>query len=197
MIKKLFVVVTLLMVSVGSQAYATEPAELVRDTSEKLLGNFTANRTAYENNRQSLYNMVREIAIPHFDFGRMTRIVLGRHYKNATPEQRKQFSEEFQTLLLRTYSQALFQYSNEKIKYNPAIPYRDDVIVRAEIDVGAAVPVRLEYFLGKKGDDWKVFDVRIDGISLVTTFRKSYNVTINRKGLPVLIADLQKKNSIQ
>jgi len=126
-----------------------------------------------------------------------SKIVLGKHYANATDDQRKKFTEEFKTLLVRTYSQALFQYSDEKINYIPAIPYRDGVIVREEIEVGAAVPVRLEYFFAKKEGDWKVYDVRIDGISLVTTFRNSYNITISRKGLPVLIADLQKKNSMQ
>ena len=81
----------------------------------------------------------------------MTKIVLGKHYGNATDEQRIKFTEEFKTLLVRTYSQALFQYSDEKISYIPAVPYRDGVIVREEIEVGAAVPVRLEYFLCKKG----------------------------------------------
>lgn len=115
--------------------------------------------------------MVNRVAIPHFNFDRMTKIVLGKHYANATDDQRTQFTEEFKTLLVRTYSQALFQYSDEKINYIPAVPYRDGVIVREEIDVGAAVPVRLEYFFAKKNDAWKVYDVRIDGISLVTTFR--------------------------
>ncbi len=191
------IIFVLLIVSVNSQALAIEPAELIKNTSEELLDKFTANREHYEADHSSLYDMVRRVAIPHFDFERMTKIVLGRHFEGATQEQRKQFSEEFQTLLLRTYSQALFQYSNEKIEYKPAVPYRDDVIVKAEIDVGAAVPVRLEYFLGKKEGEWKVYDVRIDGISLVTTFRNSYNATIKRQGLPLLIADLQKKNRIK
>ena len=197
MIRKVLLVCLFLLGTTGAHANAMEPDELIKTTSEELLGEFTANRAAYEADRNSLYEMVNKIAIPHFDFDRMTRIVLGKHYKDATPEQRKTFSYEFKTLLVRTYSQALFQYSDEKITYIPAIPYREDMIVREEIDVDAAVPVRLEYFLGKKDGDWKVFDVRIDGISLVTTFRKSYNITISRKGLPVLIADLQKKNSIQ
>ena len=141
--------------------------------------------------------MVHRVAIPHFDFERMTRNVLGRHYQEATEEQRKQFTEEFKILLVRTYSQALFQYSGEKINFAPTESYKDSIIVREEIDVDQAVPVRLEYFLRQKDGDWKVYDVRIDGISLVTTYRKSYNVTISRKGLPVLIADLQKKNSMQ
>ncbi len=196
MIRKL-IFVCVLFFSMGSTLLAMEPDELIRKTSEKLLGEFTANRSAYEADRSSLYEMVTRIAIPHFDFDRMIKIVLGRHYAGATPEQRYQFAEEFKTLLVRTYSQALFQYSDEKIKYIPAVPYRDDMIVREEIDVGAAVPVRLEYFLGKKDGEWKVYDVRIDGISLVTTFRKSYHITISRKGLPLLIADLQKKNRIQ
>jgi len=196
MIKKL-VFASALLFSMGNTLLAMEPDELIRKTSEELLGEFTANRSAYEADRSKLYELVNKIAVPHFDFDRMTKIVLGRHYGGATPEQRNQFLEEFKTLLVRTYSQALFQYSDEKIKYIPAVPYRDDMVVREEIDVGAAVPVRLEYFLGKKDGSWKVYDVRIDGISLVTTFRKSYNITINRKGLPLLIADLQKKNSMQ
>ncbi|NOY17110.1 MAG: ABC transporter substrate-binding protein [Gammaproteobacteria bacterium] len=196
MIKKLLFV-SILFFSTGSISQAMGPDELIRKTSEKLLGEFTTNRSTYEADRSSLYKMVNRIAIPHFDFDRITRIVLGRHYSAATPEQRHQFAEEFKTLLVRTYSQALFQYSDEKIKYIPAIPYGNGMIVREEIDVGAAVPVRLEYLLSKKDGNWKVYDIRIDGISLVTTFRKSYNITISRKGLSALIVDLQKKNSIQ
>ena len=197
MIRKLLLICLFLIGTPGAQAYAMEPDELIKVTTEELLHEFTVNRVTYEADLNSLYAMVNRIAIPHFDFDRMTKIVLGKHYENATAEQRTQFTEEFKTLLVRTYSQALFQYSDEKISYIPAVPFQDGVIVREEIDVGAAVPVRLEYFFAKKDGDWKVYDVRIDGISLVTTFRNSYNITISRKGLPVLIADLQKKNSMQ
>ena len=197
MIRKVFVFLFLLTSGIGAHGNAMGPEELIRDTTEKLLQEFTANRTTYEANHDSLYEMVNRIAVPHFDFDRMTRNVLGRHYDNATEEQRMQFTDAFRTLLVRTYSQALFQYSGEKINFAPTETYRDSIIVREEIDVDQAVPVRLEYFLGQKNGEWKVYDVRIDGISLVTTYRKSYNVMISRKGLPVLIADLQKKNSMQ
>jgi len=197
MIRKLLLVCLFFLSTTGAHANAMEPNELIQVTTEELLNEFTANRETYENDRNSLYEMVNRIAIPHFDFDRMTKIVLGRHYAKATEDQRHQFTEEFKTLLVRTYSQALFQYSDEKISYVPAVPYRDGMIVREEIDVDAAVPVRLEYFLAKKDSGWKVYDVRIDGISLVTTFRNSYNTAISQKGLPVLIADLQKKNSMQ
>ena len=195
MIRKFLLICIFFLSTTGAYANAMEPNELIKTTTEELLSDFSANRSLYEADRKSLYDMVNRIAIPHFDFNRITKIVLGKHYQNATEEQRQQFTGEFKTLLIRTYSQALFQYSNEKINFVPAIPYRDGMIVREEIEVGAAVPVRLEYFLSKNDDGWKVYDVRIDGISLVTTFRKSYNITISRKGLPMLIADLQKKNS--
>lgn len=196
MIRKLLLICMFLFCTTGAQANAMEPNELIKKTTEQLLNEFTANRSAYEADLNSLYEMVNRIAIPHFDFDRMTRIVLGRHYGNATEDQRQQFTEEFKTLLVRTYSQALFQYSDEKINYVPAVPFRDGMMVLEEIEVGAAVPVRLEYYLTKKDNGWKVYDVRIDGISLVTTFRNSYNTIISRNGLPVLIADLQKKNSM-
>ena len=195
MIRKFLLVCIFFLSATGAHANAMEPNELIKKTTEELLGDFTANRAAYEADKGRLYDMVNRVAIPHFDFDRMTKIVLGKHYANATEEQRREFTEQFKTLLVRTYSQALFQYSDEKINFVPAIPYRDGMIVREEIEVGAAVPVRLEYFLSKKDSGWKVYDVRIDGISLVTTFRNSYNITISRKGLPMLIADLQKKNS--
>jgi len=195
MIRKFLLVCIFFLSTTGAHANAMEPNELIKNTTDELLGDFTANRAVYEADKGRLYDMVNRVAIPHFDFDRMTKIVLGKHYANATEEQRTQFTEQFKTLLVRTYSQALFQYSDEKISFVPAIPYRDGMIVREEIEVGAAVPVRLEYFLSKKDSGWKVYDVRIDGISLVTTFRNSYNITISRKGLPMLIADLQKKNS--
>jgi phospholipid transport system substrate-binding protein len=196
MIRKLLLVSMFFFCTTGALANAMEPNELIKKTTEQLLSEFTANRSAYEADLNSLYQMVNRIAIPHFDFDRMTKIVLGRHYSDATEEQRQQFTEEFKTLLVRTYSQALFQYSDEKINYVPAVPFRDGMMVLEEIEVGAAVPVRLEYYLTKNDSGWKVYDVRIDGISLVTTFRNSYNTIISRKGLPVLIADLQKKNSM-
>jgi phospholipid transport system substrate-binding protein len=195
MIRKFLFVCIFFLSTTGAHANAMEPNELIKKTTDELLSDFTANRAAYEADKGRLYDMVNRVAIPHFDFDRMTKIVLGKHYANATEDQRHQFTEEFKTLLVRTYSQALFQYSDEKIHFVPAIPYRDGVIVREEIEVGAAVPVRLEYFLSKKDNGWKVYDVRIDGISLVTTFRNSYNILISRDGLPMLIANLQKKNS--
>lgn len=195
MIRKFLFVCIFFLSTTGAHANAMEPNELIKKTTDVLLSDFTANRAVYEADKGKLYDMVNRVAIPHFDFDRMTKIVLGKHYANATEEQRTQFTEQFKTLLVRTYSQALFQYSDEKISFVPAIPYRDGMIVREEIEVDAAVPVRLEYFLSKKDSGWKVYDVRIDGISLVTTFRNSYNILISRDGLPMLIANLQKKNS--
>ena len=197
MIRK-FVLACLLLVSgASSHANAMGPEELIKVTTDKLLTEFSANRSTYEADHNSLYEMVDRVAVPHFDFQRMTRNVLGRHYDEAAPELRAQFTEEFKTLLVRTYSQALFQYSGEKISFAPTESYKDSKIVREEIDVNQASPVRLEYFLTSNDGKWKVYDVRIDGISLVTTYRKSYDVTISRRGLPVLIAELQKKNSMQ
>ena len=150
MIKKMLFICLLLFGTTGAHAYAMEPDELIQKTTEQLLNEFTINRANYEADLNRLYLMVNRIAIPHFDFERMTEIVLGKHYGNATDEQRYQFTEEFQTLLVRTYSQALFQYSDEKISYIPAVPYRNGMMVREEIEVGAAVPVRLDYFLAEK-----------------------------------------------
>jgi phospholipid transport system substrate-binding protein len=195
--RKIGLYLSLIMYFVVAHAMASGPRELVEQTTAELLEEFTANRPVYEASTQKLYDLVDQVAIPHFSFQRMSELVLGRHWNGATPAQREQFQEAFKTLLVRTYATALFQYSGEKIAYQPAMEVNGDMVVRAEIDIGTATPVKLDYYLGTLDNAWKVFDVRIDGISLVTNYRKSYDVIIRSKGLPALITALQDKNRAQ
>lgn len=177
---------------------AAAPDELVRQTTDKVLAELTAKRDALKADQSKLYALVDEIILPHFDFERMSRLVLGKYWRDATPEQQKQFMAEFKSLLVRTYATALFEYTGQKIVYKPFHDAQGDgnAVVKTEVQPSDGPAVPLHYSLAKSSDDgnWRVFDIRIDGISLVTNYRTTYGRTIQRQGMDGLIASLTQKN---
>lgn len=177
---------------------ALSPDALVRETADRALARMTAERETFKADLNKLYRMVDEIVLPHFDFERMAQLVLGRHWRDAAPEQRTRFTAEFKQLLVRTYATALFDYTGQKINYKPlhAGAADTDVVVKTEIETGTGPAVPMHFAMWKNGaGEWKVFDVRIDGVSLVTNYRHSYTKTIQTEGLDVLIGQLASKNS--
>jgi len=180
-----------------AQAMELGPRETVERGTNQILADFKVNRGKYEADKEQLYAMVKRVALPNFDFERMSKLVLGRHWRQASPEEFGRFQQEFQDLLVRTYATALFEYTGQPINYRPAFEDRGDTIVQATIDIGTAQPVNLEYVLHSNASEWKIFDVTIDGISLVTNYRSAYNAIISSKGLQALIDDLAAKNSGQ
>jgi phospholipid transport system substrate-binding protein len=179
----------------GSAAGA--PDALVRETAERTLARMTAEREVLKSDLGKLYRMVDEIVLPHFDFERMSQLVLGKHWRDAAAEQRTRFTGEFKQLLVRTYATALFDYTGQKIVYKPlhANPADTDVVVKTEIETGTGPAVPMHFAMWKNGaGEWKVFDVRIDGVSLVTNYRNSYSKTIQTEGLETLIGQIADKN---
>lgn len=180
-------------------AAVAEPDVLVRDTTEEILKRIKTNKDTYSADNKKLYAMVDELVVPHFDFRAMSKLVLGQNWRNATEPQRDAFTKEFRDLLVRTYSTALLKYTNEEIIY---LPYRGPLTERtAEIRVevksttGARnVPLAYSFFRREAKDAWKVYDVTIDGVSLVTSFKTTYAERVQRGGLDALIAQLAKDN---
>lgn len=179
----------------AAMAGGEEAADLIKGTTKQLLAEFDAHRAVYESDKGELYAMVERIAIPHFDFDRMTKLVLGRYSSKATPAEFSAFKTEFKTLLVRTYATALFQYTGQNIQYEPQIDEVKYKIVKASVQLEQVEPVKIEYFLADRDGVLKVFDVSIDGISLVTNYHGSYKAIIRSKGLQALIDDLTAKNS--
>ena len=134
--------------------------------------------------------------LPHFDFTRMTRLAVGRNWQQATPEQREALTKEFRTLLVRTYSTSLSQYRNQKIEVKPlqASPTDTDVVVRTAVIQEGGPPIPIDYRMEKTKEGWKVYDVVVDGASLVTTYRGSFNEQIQRAGIDGLLKTLQERN---
>lgn len=182
-------------VATGANA-AMAPDELVRQTADKVLSELTENREALEQDPERLYKMVDEIVLPHFDFERMSRFVLGKYWRDAGAEQQEAFVAEFRTLLVRTYATALFEYTGQEIVYKPFRHQEGDkkAIVKTEIQPADGPAIPIEYALAQRGEEWKVFDVRIDGLSLVTNYRSQYGRIVQSQGVDELIASLSEKN---
>ena len=143
-----------------------------------------------------IYDLVNDIVLPHFDFVRMSKWVLAKHWRNASKKQKLGFIRAFRTLMVRTYATALLDYTDQEIKY---IPLRDevssgDVTVRTDVHQKTGQPVAINYSLHLRKKGWKVYDVAVDGISLVANYRTSFNTEIKQKGLDNLITRLEAHN---
>lgn len=195
-ILKAFVLIVVCSISIPSFA-STSPDVLVKQMTEEVIERLTKDRAVFSADKQKLYTMVDSIILPHVDFTRMARLVLGKYWKQASATQKTEFADEFKGLLVRTYATALFEYNGEKIRYRPFHMKQgaDRVAVKTEVvpQDGPRIPV---FFSLRKSelDDWKIYDIRLDGVSLVTNYRSSYRRMIQTEGLDSLITTLAAKN---
>ena len=175
------------------------PDVVVETTINDLIGQLEARRTELEKDKQKLFQMVEDVVVPHFEVQMIARLVLGKHWRTANEKQREAFAEEFKKLMIRTYATALFEYTgNEKMVVKPLRIKDGDKRAKVEtkITLPGAPPVPVNYsFILTKSGDWKIYDVKIDGISLVTTYRSSYGQAVQNKGLDILIDELKRKNN--
>jgi len=187
----------ILFLGLAAPAWAVSgPEELVRETSEQVLSRLRADRDELQKSPAKIYGLIEEFVLPHFDFPRMSRLVLGKHWRGASEEQRTRFTEEFRNLLVRTYGTALLQYTDQKIRYLPlrAEANATDVSVDTEIVQPQGPPIAVQYSLALTDGSWKVYDVVIEGVSLVINYRGSFGDLARDKGLDALIESLAKKN---
>ncbi|GMR19704.1 MAG: ABC transporter substrate-binding protein [Gammaproteobacteria bacterium] len=171
------------------------PDQLVRDTTEKILVLLKKNHAIYKRDNSKLYQMVYEKILPHFDFSAMSRLVLSRNWRSANADQRIRFTKAFEGLLVRTYATALLKYTNQEIIYLPfhAKPTDKKAIVKTEIKSAKGGPnIPLNYSFYNKNGSWKVYDVAIEGISLVTNYRSVYADKVRKQGLDALINSIDK-----
>lgn len=187
-------VVALAMVAISAE---TSPDQVAREATNKIVELLKANRDAYAKDHKKLYAMVQENILPYFDFRVMSKSVLARHWKDASEDQRTHFSNEFRDLLVRTYATALLKYTNEEIKYQPfrAKPEDKTAVVRTEvIQAGGGPNIPIHYSFYNSDSGWKVYDVAIEGVSLVTNYRSTYDTKIKREGLDALIKSMAGAN---
>jgi len=140
--------------------------------------------------------LAEQKVLPYFDFERMTRLAVGRGWRQASPEQRQALTSAFRTMLVRTYSTSLSQYRNQTIEVKPLkmAPADTDVTVRTQVIQQGGPPIPIDYAMEKQDNQWKVYDVIVDGASLVTTYRGSFNDQVQKNGIDGLIKTLQERN---
>lgn len=188
----------LLLLAAVRPALAGHPAEqLVYDTTEKVLARLKVDSDRLRGDSNLIYPLVEDLVLPHFDFERMSIWVLGKNWRDANPAQQQQFTTEFRTLLVRTYAKALLEYTDQNLRYLP-FHAEDDaskVTVKTEIEQsgGPSIPLHYSMYLNKAGE-WKVYDIKVDGVSLVSNYRSSFATQIRNGGIPKLLAKLVEMN---
>ena len=175
----------------------TAPQIIVKNASDNMLQALKDNRTELEENPSAIYALVEDIIMPNFDFKKMSKLALGKNWRKANTEQRERFTEEFRLLLVRTYSTAMLEYADEEIRL---LPFRGDLSkkkVKVGMEIlqpgGPSIPMTLAMYLNK-AEQWKVYDIKIDGISLVTNYRSSFSTQIRNDGMDKLIDDIAHRN---
>ena len=195
--KKLECLFFILCFLVGT-AWAATPDEVVKETAEGVISHIESSRSILEANPEKIYDMVNELVIPRFDFISMSKWVLGKHWKTASETQRLKFIAQFKVLLIRTYARALLEYSGQNIKYYPIEqnPQSNLAVVKTELTSSSNTKLPILYRMHQKNEEWKVIDIAVDGVSLVTTYRGSFATQIKKNGFDSLLNELSKKNEI-
>ena len=175
---------------------ANSPDAVVRQVAGGVIERIEAERPALQANPALVYDLVDELVIPSFDFVSMAKWVLGKNWKRASPEQQAGFIEQFKALLVRTYARALLEYSGQQIRYL-AVEQKPDsklAVVKTELTSAGAQAFPVAYRMYRKDQTWKVVDVAVDGVSLVSTYRGSFAARIKDSGFDGLLQELASKN---
>ncbi|MEO8755123.1 MAG: ABC transporter substrate-binding protein [Casimicrobiaceae bacterium] len=184
-------------VAAATVAFAQEaPDALVKRVAQETMNTIKSDPKVQAGDQQRIREVVEAKLLPYFDFERITALAMGRNWRQATPEQQKQLVELFRQLLVRTYSGALAQYRDQTMDYKPlrADASATDVTVRTEVVRPGQAPVQIDYSMTKSPTGWRVYDVIVGGISLVTNYRDEFNEQIKNGGIDGLIKTLTAKN---
>ena len=173
------------------------PQTLIKNSSDRMLKALKENKATIEKNPSFVYGLVDKILLPNFDFSKMSKLALGKNWRKASTAQRERFIGEFRLLLVRTYSIAMLEFTDGDIVF---LPFRGDLAkkkVKVKMEIarpnGPSIPMALSMYLSKQ-KKWMVYDVKIDGISLVTNYRSTFATEIRNDGMDKLIENLSTRN---
>jgi phospholipid transport system substrate-binding protein len=182
-------------VTAGAQAM-TPPDVLARSVTDEVLAVLRADKDIQAGSQKKVIDLVEKKVLPHFNFVRMTQLAVGRHWREASPEQQKLLVVEFRTLLVQTYAATFTAYRDQAIEYRPlrVQPDETDVVVKSLINQSGGKPVTVDYRMHKSNDGWKVYDVVVGDLSLVQSYRGSFNSEVQKGGIDGLVKALTEKN---
>jgi phospholipid transport system substrate-binding protein len=188
--------IIILFVAPAARAQELPPDALVKQISGELIAVIKRDSAIQAGDARKITDLVEAKVLPHFNFRRTTQIAVGLSWRRATPEQQEQLISQFKRLLVRTYSGALASYRDQVIEFRPlrAKPGETEVTVRSLVKQGGTAPIAIDYDLEKTEAGWKIFDIRVDGISLAATYRSAFADEIRNHGVDGLISLLASKN---
>jgi phospholipid transport system substrate-binding protein len=187
----------LLAAAPGLHADVPDPDVLIKETVREVLEIVRADKELRSGNQKKLLELVDAKVLPHFNFERMTRLAVGKAWRTATPEQKQVLVTEFRTLLVRTYTKAFTSYRDQTVEVKPiriASDATEVTIKTAIIKPGAQQPILVDYDMEKKANGWKVYDLTVEGVSLVTSYRGTFADQVQQSGIDGLIKTLVEKN---
>ena len=190
-------ILAIAMSAVAPAAWAQQdPNKFVEDLSSKVIDKIKGDKQIKDGDLKRISVLVVTTLMPHVNFERMTALSVGRAWREATPEQKKQLMSEFRILLLRTYSNAFTAVRDQSVRMKPfrGNAAEDEVIVRSEIVQARGEPIQLDYRLEKADKAWKIYDVNVLGVWLVQTYRNQFAQEISAGGIDGLIKSLAEKN---
>jgi phospholipid transport system substrate-binding protein len=191
-----FLAIALCALVSSARPQETAPDVLVKTITQEVTTIIKQNKDIQAGNPKKITDVIESKILPHFELTKMTQLAMGRNWRLATPEQQKMLTTEFMTLLVRTYSTALATYRDQVIDVKPlrAAAGATDVTVKSDVRQSGAQPITIDYDLGKTPAGWKVYDVKVGGVSLVTTYRDTFASEVRDHGIDGLIKSLVTKN---
>ena len=183
----------------GAAAQGLGPEQLVQKVTEEVMTAIKSDKQLAAGDRQKAMKLAEEKVLPYVDFEQATRLAVGRAWPQATPEQRKKLVGEFRNMLVRTYSNAIEGYQGQTLKVLPSRggkqDAKDETTVRTQFVRAGGKPLPIEFQMRKTGEGWKVYDIAVEGISLVLTYRSEFDVVVKQEGIDGLIKRLTEKNA--
>lgn len=196
--KMLLKIVAVLLCMTGvAQAEVVAPDELIKATAQDVIAIVKQDKDIQAGNQKKILELVDAKVLPHFDFVRMTRLAVGKHWRAASNEQKQALVTEFRNMLVRTYTKAFTVYRDQTVEVKPFKMAADatEVTVKTTINKPGAPPVPVDYEMQKAADGWKAFDVTIEGVSMVNSYRGTFATQIEQNGIEGLIKMLSDKNA--
>lgn len=196
--KYLFPLLLAICVATGAARATDMPAPdvLAKSVTDEVLAIVRADKDIQSGNKKKVLDLVETKVVPHFNFPHMAQLAMGKNWRQASAEQQKALTGEFRTLLVRTYTAAFTQYKNQTVEYRPLqlAPDETDAVVKSLITQPGGQPIAIDYGMEKTDKGWKVYNVKIEGISLVENYRNTFNSEVQRNGVDGLIKSLAEKN---
>jgi phospholipid transport system substrate-binding protein len=197
--KKILLLLTGLMLSLSPHARADEPGPdvLIKDTVREVLDIVRADKDLRSGNQKKMLELVDAKVLPHFNFEHMTKLAVGKSWRTATPEQKQALMTEFRIMLVRTYTKAFTSYRDQVVEVKPFkldAAATEVTVKTAIVKPGSQQPILVDYDMEKSPTGWKVYDLTVEGVSLVTSYRGTFADQVQQIGIDGLIKTLTDKN---